>query len=597
MARNISTIKRKEITFFEGINSLVGDNLSKKQELFFATNARSNTIGYIEKRNGYRRLGDSLTNPISYGIVYFDDDNASSKGFYRISSVNDYVRVYYLNTNDVWTALWGNGMALAKAKMFFAIADKKLFMANGSDLNRYLLSDGVTIYTSGTTTGHLYNCPKSHKIAYYKQRIYIGDYYVGSTRYPTSVMMSSPPLGILSLIDGDHTISGATVINVTDTKYIRSNDTLDIYRGNTKVAVALLTAKTERTITATIAFESGFTTINSSDELWVANTFSGERMFRWTENPQSGIDVKQYDTFRFTGGWDDAFTMFDTIGDVLIMSNKNNIGTWNNFSLRTFNSNVGCVSDRGYTKGFGALFFIGYRGLYMTDGNSEPELLSAKIQKYFDGATKSGLEGSAVGIKGFSILASIGNVTLYKDDGSVDRELANVVIEFNLRQKNWFIHTGINAIQFANYVGSINPDRLEFISSSTNGNVYDLFTGNHDDDVTNERDIPFEITTSGITLASDFERICYPKEIILEVKSGSGIKCYISLDGDPFFPLQGQARKGVNIFKVTSRSRDDSEPRCRVISISFREMSGKPVKISRVAIKYAETGEEEIYHE
>jgi hypothetical protein len=63
-------------------------------------------------------------------------------------------------------------------------------------------------------------------INYYNDRLYIGDYTVGSTRYKNSVMMSSPPLGILGLVDGDHAAADCGAddwITVTDTKYIYTN--------------------------------------------------------------------------------------------------------------------------------------------------------------------------------------------------------------------------------------------------------------------------------------------------------------------------------------------------------------------------------------
>jgi len=43
-------VKRLEIPYFEGVNSSVSQNISKKQELSHCENARSKTIGSIEKR-------------------------------------------------------------------------------------------------------------------------------------------------------------------------------------------------------------------------------------------------------------------------------------------------------------------------------------------------------------------------------------------------------------------------------------------------------------------------------------------------------------------------------------------------------------------
>jgi len=581
---NKSQMKRLEIPFFEGINTLVGDNISKKQELKHAENARSIKIGFLEKRKGYRRLGNSLTYPTNYGMAYFDDSNSVSNGFYRVTRVSSVTSIYYLNTSSAWTPLTGGGTALSAANSFFAKAEGNLFMVNGTDVNRYVRSDGTTVTTSATATGHLYNSPIANKIAYYKERLYLGDYKIGTTRYRTGVMMSSNPLGIVSLVDGDHA-SAVTTVNVTDTKYIYSSDTLQVYRGGSLITSLTVTAKTEYSLTVSATSVA----LKSSDELWVNGTYSGARLFRWANNPQSGVDVKQYDTFKLSGSGDDQITVMETIGDVLLIANKNNIGIWNDYSFKTLDLGLGCVSERGYVKTLGMLFFIDYTGIYATSGDT-PRLMSSKIDEYISGATKAGLEAASMGRNGKSIFCHIGNVTLYKDNGSVKKVLSGVVIEYNLQQENWFIHTGLNVTQFERYIASDNPDRLEF-SDSTTGHIYEFLNSTYDDAVTTDKEIPFIVTTSGITLCRSFDNYAYPKTILLEVKRGHGIKCDISLDDGDFFPLEGEAKEGVTRFPVTKRSQNDSEVKCRTISISIREMSGSPIKISRLAIDYLETAD------
>jgi hypothetical protein len=49
--------KRLEIPYWEGINSLVSFSVSKKTELFHSENARSISVGSIEKRKGQTTLG------------------------------------------------------------------------------------------------------------------------------------------------------------------------------------------------------------------------------------------------------------------------------------------------------------------------------------------------------------------------------------------------------------------------------------------------------------------------------------------------------------------------------------------------------------
>lgn len=676
MAKQSGQLKTIEIPYFDGLNLSVGDNISKKTELAYCENVRSNTVGFIEKRGGYRRLGDVITSVGNYGLCYFDDSNASSGGFYRVSTVTATTSLYYLNTTGNWTIFTGNGTTLNASKHFFTEAEGCLFFVNGTNANRYLGPAGAYIYTSadlgssttqfditntagstyrytydGTGTdplittnvnvgdivhiiaqnfaaanngsytvtavganyfeitnaagsaesnktigtgairvsNHLTNSPISNKIAYYKDKIYLGDYKIGSTRYPTGITFSSKPLGITSLVDGDHA-SSSTTINVTDTKYIYSDDILEVYRGGSLITTLFVTAKTETTITVSTTSVA----LNSSDELWVAGTYTGKRIFRWASNPQSGEDVKQYDTFKLSGSGSSPLTLFDTINNVLVISNKENISTWDENSLNGFDSGISCVSERGYAKGFGNIFFVGYNGLYSFDGSSAPKLLSAKVEPFFTGATKSSLEASAVGIKGNSILVSLAAVTLYNDDESIKKSLTNIVLELNLRQNNWFLHTGLTVADFETYKATDNPDRLEF--TGTSGEVYELFRDSSDDSVTTNKEINFNITIPPITLSGEFESYCYPKEIIIETKSGNGIKCFLDTDEkEEWFQLSGDAYKGVSILKVTPRSSSgDSEVRCRTLGISLREMSRGSVKVSKIKIKYAESEEKNL---
>lgn len=581
MAKSTTQLKRFEIPYFDGVNMLVGQNLLKKQELAMAENAHSVKIGTVEKRQGYRRLGNEITSTANFGIYYFDDDNANSKGMYRVCTVSATTSIYYLNTSDNWTVLAGGGTGLSAKACSFAEAEGNLFIVNGTDANRYLLgSDGTTVVTSATTTGHLYNSPIAYKMNYYKDKLYLGD-YTSTTRYKTGIMMSSVPLGIVSLVDGDHT-QPITSLKVTDTKYIRASDSLDIYRGGTKIGDITVTGKTEDTLT----ISSFATNLKSADEIWIDGTYTGTRVFRWADN-LSGEDVKRYDTFKLSGGDNSALTMLTNVGDVMMIANKYNMATWDDYKLTNFDLGIGCVSDQGWVKALGVLFFVGYNGMYATTGGI-PELISAKIQALFDGATKAGLEASAMGKKGLNVFAYLGDVILYKEDGSVDKTLSDVVIERNLRQENWYIHTGIAAKFFHKYVTSTDIERLEYCNSS--GHVYEFLYGTKDN---NTDEIPFRIDSGPISLSKEFEQICYPREIIIESERGNAIQCFVSLDDGEWYEIKGEAVKGITKLKVTGPDNTEEPARCNKISISLREFSTSIIKISRIAITYTETPEQE----
>lgn len=667
-------LKRKEIPFFEGVNMLVSHNIAKIQELSIDENARSTEIGTIEKRGGYRRLGDDTSSTANYGLYYFESTNSVSKHMWRISTVSAITSIYYLNTSDNWTALTGSGtgifqlggattqfditnpsgstftytwdtngtdpdidahlrvgnqvviaaqnfaagnngtftltavtstsfsvtnasgvvesnktigtgsITITASNFSFTTAEGCMFMANGQNDNMYITSGGTTVTTSATTTGHLYNSPKAYLINYYKDRLYVGNYFVGSTQYKNGIMRSSTPLGIVALVDGDHA-QPITSLKVTDTKYIQSSDSLDVYRGGTKIGDITVTAKSEDTLT----ISSFATDLESADELWVDGTYSGARVFRWVDNPASGEDVKEYDTFKLSGGENDALTMLTNVGDVMVVSNKRNMAIWNDYSLAGMDLGFGCVSAQGWVKAYGTLFFLGYDGIYATTGGL-PKLISAKVQKIFDGATKASLEAAALGKKGLNIFVAVGDVTLYNKDGSTDRTLTNVVVEYNLRQENFHIHTGIDAHFFQNYYTTTDVERLEFAAGSDE--VYEFLYGTMDN---NANEIHFRADSQPITLSSTFENVVYPYKIVIEAERGSAIQCFVSLDGDDFYEIQGEAVKGCTIMHVTSPNYDEKPARCRKITVSLRESSKTICSISRVAIVYADTYDEELF--
>jgi hypothetical protein len=155
----------------------------------------------------------------------------------------------------------------------------------------------------------------------------MADFITNGVTYPTTVVRSSYPLGIVALVNGDHSI-GTTTLEVTDNKYFYADSGMnryDIYRGSTFIETITVTAVNETSVTTATTSN----TILSSDEIWIEGTYRGEKQYRWVSNPTaSGKDVKQYDTFRLSGGEDDSITLFDTIGNVMVIGNHYSLSTW-----------------------------------------------------------------------------------------------------------------------------------------------------------------------------------------------------------------------------------------------------------------------------
>lgn len=644
--------QRINIQYFDGVNGQVSFNLAKKTEFVHAENARSTIVGVIEKRGGQKTLGVNTNNlPFvtknNYGIFSFENDN--EKNFYRISvnedptininvsddifigesltedkltiavvdsviigekvndHTNDLATVYKLNnSNNQWTPLTGSGANIPGGDFDTAYAEGCLFMVNGNSNNRYIDTNGETVIESTLGSGHLFNTPISKRVNFYKNRLYLADFKRDGVRYETTILRSSYPMGLIALLNNDYTnVSGGGTFEITDTKYIYSDagaNTYDIYRGSLFIATITVTSVTETSITATW---SGSITVQSSDELWISGTYNGKKVFRWAKNPTiSGSTVKQYDTFKLSGGENDAITMMTNIGNVMMVANKSSIMTWNDYTLENFDLDIGCASHKGYTKLAGTLYFLHYNGIYATSGGI-PKKISNKIERYITGATKTGKENAAAGKKGVSVFFSIGDVTLYKDDGSIDKLLKDVCLEYNNMQENWYVHTNVKASEFATFVEETDTDRLELSDNSGNHSIKEFLVGETDDGSV----IPFRVdfmkltpgihSTSSSSASTAFEYSCKPLAVMAEVLRGSSIQAYINLEnGEEYFPIEGNLVKGLSIVKIKDKDENRGEPpNARLVSISLRDTSKQICRISRLAFVYIPTTDENVNNE
>jgi hypothetical protein len=508
MRESGSKQERISISYFEGVNSTVQHSIARRTELSHMENARAPIIGVLEKREGQAVLGTDVGGGVfttlgNYGITYWDDGGSESKGLLRVTTVDGAVaNIYFLNQSDEWVIL-GDALAqgIALGVYDFANVDGDLVIVNGVDYNRMITGPIVGSTASvadATTVGSLYNSPIAHRVAFYKSRMYLADYYdEGGNELKTTILRSSYPMGIISLLNGDVTAvdgSGNWVLPVTDTKYLYKDagmNLYEVYRGNQKVADITLDDYTETNMVAAnanVTFAGSFTSFLSSDEVWIAGTFSDKKQYRWISNSGSvGRDVKQYDTFKLGGGDEDAVTLLEPIGNILMIANHNAMLTWNDYNLESFDLGVGCCSRNGYVKLKGSLYFLHYSGIYSTSG-SMPQLLSRKVERYIKGATKAGLEAAAAGFKGLSVFFTIGDVTLYNDDGSIWKTLPQTCLEFNVADQNWYVHTNVTGTQFETYIDTDGTERLAMCSLTAAQNaVYGpelitngKFTGNAD---------------------------------------------------------------------------------------------------------------------
>jgi hypothetical protein len=581
------------------------------------------------------------TSMVNYQIGVIDNINLTEQ---VNENTNNIVTIYYINSSNQWIPLTGNGSNIPGGVFDYTYAEGNVFLVNFNSNNRYIQEDGVTTVDSTNGSGHLFNTPAASRINFYKNRLYLADFVRDGIRYKTTILRSSYPMGIIALVNNDITItmdngglgsssfgnirvsdtisfseqvfgvdssvaSGltgistsltATSIEITDKKYFYTNsgaNSYDVYRGTTLIAQLVVTKINETSIEANVTAVGTMTSLNllSSDEIWISGTYTGKKIFRWVNNPSiTGRDVKQYDTFKLSGGENDEITMLTNIGNIMMVSNRNAISTWNDYTLENFDLDVGCVSKKGYVKMLGTLYFLHYTGVYATSGGI-PKLISNKIERYITGATRTGKEMSASGKKGRNVFFTLGDVTLYKNDGSVDKILNDVCIEYNITQENWFIHTNVKANEFATFIEELDSDRLEFTDTSGNKSVKEFLSGETDDG----KEINFRIDTIKLTMQSNFEYSANPIAIISEVERGSSIRSFVNLENNQeFYPLEGKITKGLSIVKINNKDDDRGKPPlARLISISLRDSSKQLCKVSRMSLIYLPTTSEVVDNE
>lgn len=70
--------------------------------------------------------------------------------------------------------------------------------------------------------------------------------------------------------------------------------------------------------------------------------------------------------------------------------------------------------------------------------------------------------------------------------------------------------------------------------------------------------------------------------------------CFVSLDNEPFYELQGTVSKGCSVIAVTGKDGNvSSPPRCKKINIAVKDYSKQLCKISKLAILFKALNEEE----
>ena len=352
------------------------------------------------------------------------------------------------------------------------------------------------------------------------------------------------------------------------------------------VSDSSITLSQSATATGATTFVFAYSSFLSQDQIYVKGSMEGEKVYRWPNNPtMSGQDVKQYSTFKLSGSDESDITMCENVGNVMIIANRSILASWNDSIINYFDLGIGCVSDRGFIKAYGALYFIHYTGIYATSGGM-PNIISSPIKPYLEGATKSGLENAVAGRKSRSVFFAIGDSKIYNPDGSVKRYLKDVCLEYHITQQNWYVHTGVPASAFETWIDEYDPSRLLFLDNKTK-DVKAFLEGDSDDGA----EIFFRADTNPLPIATNIEELSNPQLVIIESERGSSMECYVSIDGEEYYPLEGQAEKGITRLRFHGKDgATGSPPIGHYVALSFRDGSTQRCKIGRVAVTFVPTG-------
>jgi len=156
---------------------------------------------------------------------------------------------------------------------------------------------------------------------------------------------------------------------------------------------------------------------------------------------------------------------------------------------------------------------------------------------------------------------------------------------------NFIADSSGDAITFQGSTGvtSINIDNVslkEVLSPATVSNfpVKEFLYGSTDD---NEA-IFFRADTQRMQLNPTFETFGTPMSVATRVQRGSLVKCFVALDDEDFYELEGTVTKGVSIVKVHSKNKSNiiSPPLTRDIQISWRDSSKQLCRLLQTSIVF-----------
>jgi hypothetical protein len=221
-------------------------------------------------------------------------------------------------------------------------------------------------------------------------------------------------------------------------------------------------------------------TIRFGDRIWLLHCVLGgntyvSRGYRSTTTETTPITWDSDDWWTFN----DVITGVGKSGENMFVGCEKSCQIFTLADVRYEASSHGCVSHDGIASYGPWVFFPSKDGMYLYDGGNDTKI-SLAVQDFWDAIPNANLSEIKARVKGHHLYISIGDVTVE------DRDLINVVLDYNILQENWTrfslidnvldMHTFTESTGEEIFIGNDNGEMFEMFSSGTqNTGVFSSF--------------------------------------------------------------------------------------------------------------------------
>ena len=131
-------------------------------------------------------------------------------------------------------------------------------------------------------------------------------------------------------------------------------------------------------------------------------------------------------------------------------------------------------------------------------------------------------------------------------------------------------------------IDNVSLKQVTTAASSSNYSIKEFLSGSTDEG----NAIFFRADTQQIQLNPQFEMFSSPIAVVTRSQRGTLVKCFVALDDDDFYEIQGTATKGVSILKIHSSDKKNipMPPKAREIRVSWRDSSKQLCRLIQTSI-------------